>query len=200
MSDHHPAIGRLRGQNAPRQDILDRLLRVNPMYRVSWSPPSGDRPGLWEIHEFRENRLRRDAGYNRLQRWQRRWDNALPEERKHINLGIPRQCEDMMDGFHFVHACEHEEFGTDHMFHELGEGEHNLRVLKQQLDLAILKQERGEIEEEFEEDPAFAQYRRDLFYDMYDKVALGAVSEGWSPTIDRAQPGAPAAAVSATPE
>lgn len=173
----HRAIGRLRGKAEPREDILDRLLVINPNYRVYWALPTPRRPGYWEIHEHRPNPARAAAGHHRLRRWEEMERKAITvADKARINFGIPRDCESMIDQVHYVAAYTDEQFGQDFMFVELREGEQNLRAVLAQMEREYQKQEAGEVLEEADEDPAFDQYLRDVCTDYYEYVCLGSVT------------------------
>lgn len=194
----HPALGRLRGQTAPSAAVLDRLLGIKPTFRVSWAPPSQQRPGLWEIYEYSPNPLRAEAGWyfeQRLARIYRRADQLPAAERAKLDLGLWRNAQAMIDQVHFVAAYTHEQFGTDFMFRDLAEGEALLKDKVRELDSAMRADEQRQVLAEIAVNPELndrvmalvhddsdeTRQLRDWAKEIYPKVALAQVNQGWTP-------------------
>ena len=188
----HPALNRLRGRAAPRDDILDRLLRINPRFRVNWAPPSGGRPGFWEIHEYRQDHrteLRRKAGAARRARFLKQDHGPLQRG----NPGVLRQAEDWIDGLHFVAAFPEEQWGGDWMFRELGESEQLVQTELAALDRAIAAQARDDVEEERSANPEFDDYLRTMLYEEYHRCVEGFAQVGYGSKASPASADQPAA-------
>lgn len=182
----HPVVNRLRGRGTPREDILDRLHRTNPSYRVNWVPEgeihqdhTGEkyqRPGLWRIYEYKPDPLRRSAALARLQRFER-W----PEEKRAKNRGLIWDIEDSVDGLHMVAEFTNEQFGTDKMFEILQEGERELMAFKEDVAKAQAQQAENEILAEMNDNAEYAELVRETAKDFYNRVKGNAVV-GWTPS------------------
>lgn len=105
-------LGRLRGKTAPRAELVDRLHRIHPEWRLHWFPATtshGDPRWVLASHV-------QDAGsdyYREMGRWRlRRLEETRPEV--FIEEPItPYGCELMIDGGVILGMYEDQELGTD---------------------------------------------------------------------------------------
>ena len=178
----HDLLGRLRGQTAPPDAVLDRLRDLmGPRVRLHWAPAYDGRGGVWVLAERVGEPGYRACGAAILERY-RRAGQPVPVE---IGLGV----EMMLDGDHVVATYDATRFGTDWMFQDLAKHEREARAMKQAIFSAQRASERRAIEAEQAQNPAFAAawFAREhpeanaavdaLTDDVYDRYHLsGAVS------------------------
>src|SRR6185436_16936044 len=172
----------LRGANPPGVSLLEAIERINPRFRVSYTPAierEGQlvRPALWWIHEQRANtteadRLRRQAGLARLKRL---WARPRVELERRISSWW--ESEYMAAGLYFVAHFEGWQWGEEAMLAQLRQGEamYELEVKKArraatQDDLAL-----AETEAEMTDNPEFAGFVRDVAGEFYRNVAGNAL-------------------------
>lgn len=190
----HQAIGRLRGRPEPREDILDRVLQIHPDFRVYYSPqmvgPGYDRwgklkvkPACWVIYQFQQtaaSNLRQQAGRYMLARIRRTIEAAEKagdtSKLERINTGLTEKAEEMIDLVHWVADYPEEMFGTERMFQELYEAVRDYKKNQQEIELALARAEREEIDGEVDQNEVFDQHLKDVCMDEYSRVCLGAVS------------------------
>ena len=170
----------LRGANAPPASLLEAIERINPQFRVSYTPPierEGQliRPALWWIHEQRDgrteaDRLRRQAGLARLKRL---W--ARPRTELERRIASWWESEYMAHGLYFIAHFERWQWGEEAMLVQLRQGEamYELEIKKArraatQDDLAA-----AETENEMYDNPEFAGFVRDVAFDFYRSVSGG---------------------------
>lgn len=170
----HRAIARLRGRAEPREDILNRILEINPSFRVGWIPPgipiekdgeTYQRPAIWRIYEFRPNELRQaaaHASYRRFLGW-------LPEKQAQ-NPGLVFDLEDRVDCLHLVAEFSEDYFGQDRMFEDLKQTERDLAPYRDDMRLAQQQDAQREVEEEMDVNPEFSDYVREIAKDFYNLV------------------------------
>lgn len=156
-----PLVAFLEGRDPPPSDVLQRLYDLSPHFRLTWLQGTLDRvigqktvpgrPGYWKVWEVRpgnaHDKLRRAAGYARLQRLRKR-----KQEKQEGMAADFEYCQAMMNGLHFVGAwpeqpivtkelvrrrviqrVEHR-FGSDAMFREFAEAEIRVRQAVAKLD------------------------------------------------------------------
>lgn len=171
----HKAIARLRGRAEPRQDILDRILEINPTYRVSWLPEGVHqkdhqgkdyfRPAMWRIYELNENPIRRAAGFARLQRFEK-WEKAKQAE----NIGLVYDAQDWMDGLHLVAEYSEQFFGNEQMFDDLKRYELELAPFRGDVKKAQDDDANRDALDEVDVNPEFAEMVRETAKDWYNLV------------------------------
>lgn len=171
----HNAIARLRGRAEPREEILNRLLDINPNFRVGWIPEGREidgvqRPALWRIYEFTDHPMRRSAGHARFVRYER-----MSPAKQAENPGLVYQAEEALDGLNLVMDCLEEEFGTDAMFQALQQAERDLAPLRGEVKKAQDTQADDEIVEEMDANPEYSELVREHAKEFYNRVKGNAV-------------------------
>jgi hypothetical protein len=176
----HTAIARLRGRAEPREDILDRLLQINPKFRVSWLPPGAPqidhegqeyaRPAMWRVYEVNENPMRRAAGYARRQRFDRWGESKEGQERQAKNMGILYDAEDWMDGLHLIGEFSEEFFGTERMFESLKQGEIEIAPFRDSVKEAQDNDSDTDALDEMDANPEFTDLVRETAKEWYNRV------------------------------
>lgn len=174
----HPAVGRLRGKDAPPVAFLDRLLALNPKYRVSWLPPSADSPntGCWGLYEDWGGDLWRESARARMRLYAAHPGTA--------DAGVWYELEAQLDGHKLVGFYTDQQMGSDWMLRDLHEAELALKDKHAALEAATRRKQRRDIDAAIEQDPAFAEYVRTVAMDDYKYVCQGqhsVVSPGLSP-------------------
>lgn len=166
----HPAIGRLRGQNAPSDTFLDRLQSLNPRFRVSWLPPVADSPntGCWGLYEAWGGDLWRASAESRMRLYA-----AHPGT---VDGSLWFELEAQLDGQKLIGFYTDAQMGTEWMLAELRQEEERVAAHKEALELALRRKQRKDIDHAIEQDPAFAAYVREAAMDDYKYVCLGATS------------------------
>lgn len=171
----HKAIARLRGRGEPRAEILDRILAINPGFRVSWLPegvPQKDhlgkdyqRPAMWRVYEVNEHPIRRAAGFARLQRFEK-WE----QEKQKENIGLVYDAQDWMDGLHLVAEYSEQFFGTEKMFDDLKRFEAELAPFRGDVKQAQDADGDRDAEDEVDANPAFSEMVRETAKEWYNRV------------------------------
>lgn len=156
----HAAIGRLRGKAPPSDDVLDRLVALNPRFHVSWLPPHSDWcGGLWAIYDRRGDHLWRAAGKARLDRYEREAPGKVSAE-------LVYSCESIMDGDHMVSTFDDQQFGSDAMFRSLHEGEEAIRGILDKLEASLQDKEQHIIQSEYATNEQFREAVDSLYPDF----------------------------------
>lgn len=169
----------LRGATAPSISLLEAIERINPHFRVSFTPAVVNnnretRPALWWIHEQKggsqADYLRREAGRYRLGRlWKR------PRVELERRIASWWEAEYMAAGLYFIRSYTIAEWGEPAMLEQLraGEAMYELELKKArraatQDDLAL-----AQAEAEVYDNPEFAGFVRDVAIDFYRNVSGG---------------------------
>jgi hypothetical protein len=173
----------LRGANSPAVSLLEAIKRINPNFRVSFTPAVEHdghitRPALWWIHEqksgTRADYLRREAGRYRLGRlWKR------PRKELERRIASWWEAEYMAAGLYLIRSYERAEWGEQAMLEQLRQGEamYQLELKKAaraatQDDLAA-----AQAEDEMYDNPEFAGFVRDVAFEFYRNVSGGALEQ-----------------------
>lgn len=155
----HDAWGRLRGHAEPAPEVGDKLLAINPRFRLSWIPGVGD-AGYWVISDRRGDPLWRDAGLARMKRYAQ-----VGAER--MDAYTYWDTEAMIDGDHTVAVYPEGIVGSDRFYHELRQGEHVMKTMLDTLDRGLKEKELADIEGEMALDPTYAEYVRTSAVEAY---------------------------------
>jgi hypothetical protein len=183
----------LRGGSPPAASLLEAIERINPNFRVSFTPEIARqgklvRPALWWIHlqndgRSEADRLRRQAGLARLKRL---WERPRKELEQRISSWW--DTEYLVHGLYFVAHYEIWQWGEEAMLQQLRQGEamyqdelKKARRAATQDDLAA-----AETEHEMYDNPEFAGFVRDVATDFYRSVS-GGVQVSVSKTLTKEQ-------------
>jgi hypothetical protein len=171
----------LRGASSPAVSLLEAIERINPNFRVSFTPAvvrdgKEQRPALWWIHEqkqgTRADYLRREAGRYRLGRLWRR-----PRVELERRIATWWEAEYQAAGLYSIRSYTIAEWGEQAMLEQLrlAEAAYDVELKKARREQTREDLAAAEAENEMHDNPEFAGFVRDVAIDFYRNVSGGTL-------------------------